>query len=243
MAGLTAEVSYAGENAEAVLIRLSGFIDNTTTPQVEHVIEQQLTEGRYTLVVDLSEVSYISSAGWGVFIGNIREIRDNGGDLLLCGMISMVHNVFELMDFSSLLKEFPDVNTALLHIFGKQYKALDRKKTVGNDPESNRAAMESNSENAGKPSVNVQPFVTSSSTKHGNIAVDHGLQAAQDKLGRRLIQVVTNKPYLKVRQIVRELRLHQDITCSKREVKQRLKMLGLLREQDRYNLALNMQSR
>jgi anti-sigma B factor antagonist len=58
-------------------------------------------------------VDYISSAGWGIFIGEIKEIRNHGGDLKLAGMVPDVYEVFQLLEFQSILDAFPTTEEAV----------------------------------------------------------------------------------------------------------------------------------
>jgi len=64
-------------------------------------------------------VEYISSAGWGLFISEIKNIRNKKGDLVLAGMNPDVFDVYELLGFQPILKSFPDVDTAAKNAFGK----------------------------------------------------------------------------------------------------------------------------
>jgi len=61
----------------------------------------------------LSGVNYISSAGWGIFIGEIKRIRSHGGDLKLSGMVGDVHEVFQLLEFHSILESYPTTQEAI----------------------------------------------------------------------------------------------------------------------------------
>jgi len=58
-------------------------------------------------------VEYISSAGWGIFISEIREIREHGGDLKLAGMIPDVREVFDLLEFENILQSYTDADLAV----------------------------------------------------------------------------------------------------------------------------------
>ena len=58
-------------------------------------------------------MNYISSAGWGIFISEIKEIRENGGDLKLAAMIGDVYEVFELLEFQTILESFDTVEEAV----------------------------------------------------------------------------------------------------------------------------------
>ena len=67
----------------------------------------------YNIIIDLGNVDYISSAGWGIFISEIKGIRENKGDLKLVRMIADVYEVFELLEFHYILKAFDTLNEAI----------------------------------------------------------------------------------------------------------------------------------
>ena len=77
------------------------------------VYESLVSEGNVRIVVDLSDVDYISSAGWGIFVGEIKGVRRNGGDIKLAGMRSDVREVFDLLEFNALLTPYATREDAL----------------------------------------------------------------------------------------------------------------------------------
>ena len=92
-----------------VLCRPRGSIDATTAPYLKNVITGFITEGRHNLVMDFNLVDYISSAGWGVILGRLREFRDIGGDIYLVDMRPAVISVFKLMGLNTVLRYFESV--------------------------------------------------------------------------------------------------------------------------------------
>jgi anti-sigma B factor antagonist len=95
------------------VLRVSGYVDTTTSPELERRMQALLRDKRYHIVVDLTRVEYISSAGWGIFISEIREIREHGGDLKLAGMVPDVREVFDLLEFENILQAFPEPDLAV----------------------------------------------------------------------------------------------------------------------------------
>jgi anti-anti-sigma factor len=95
------------------ILRVSGYVDTTTSPDLERRLQALLREKRYHVVVDLARVEYISSAGWGIFISEIREIREHGGDLRLAGMAPDVKEVFDLLEFENILQAHTDADLAV----------------------------------------------------------------------------------------------------------------------------------
>ena len=113
MKGIDVYAEQAAQNPAVSILRVSGYVDTTTSPDLERRLQALLKEKRFHIVVDLASVEYISSAGWGIFISEIREIRENGGDLKLAGMIADVREVFDLLEFENILKAYPDSEQAV----------------------------------------------------------------------------------------------------------------------------------
>ena len=113
MKGIDVYVEEAAQNRGVSILRVSGYVDTTTSPDLERRLQALLREKRYHVVVDLTKVEYISSAGWGIFISEIREIREHGGDLRLAGMAPDVREVFDLLEFENILQSFTDADLAV----------------------------------------------------------------------------------------------------------------------------------
>jgi anti-sigma B factor antagonist len=96
------------------VVRVDGVVDTMTAGELENVMNSLIEQRRYNIIVDLGGVDYISSAGWGIFISNIREIRQNRGDIKLAQMIPSVYEIFELLEFDSILSAFDSVEKARL---------------------------------------------------------------------------------------------------------------------------------
>ncbi len=103
-----------GADNSLTLLTLSGTIETTNASGLEETLARIINEKCYRIVVDLSGVKYISSAGWGIFISEIKRIRRNGGDIKLASMTSEVREVFELLEFNSILKPFNDKESAVM---------------------------------------------------------------------------------------------------------------------------------
>jgi anti-sigma B factor antagonist len=103
----------AGQDNSLTLLTLSGTIETTNASGLEDTMARIINEQCYRIVVDLGGVTYISSACWGIFISEIKRIRRNGGDIKLASMTPEVREVFELLEFNSILKPFNDTDSAV----------------------------------------------------------------------------------------------------------------------------------
>ena len=110
--GIVVSVAAAKRPEEISVIKVSGYLDTTTARELEAALNSLLSKNCYRIVLDLSGVTYISSAGWGIFIGEIKEIRNHGGDLKLASMVGDVHEVFQLLEFQSILEAYPSTQEA-----------------------------------------------------------------------------------------------------------------------------------
>lgn len=98
---------------EVVVLSLDGFLDAHTAPRFESCIQEEVAAGHCRLVVDATALTYISSAGLGVFMGFIEEVRDQGGDIKISGLRPKVREVFELLGFDSIFDLVDDVPAAV----------------------------------------------------------------------------------------------------------------------------------
>ncbi|KAA3659595.1 MAG: anti-sigma factor antagonist [Calditrichaeota bacterium] len=113
MEGIQVSVERTGANRNIAVIKVGGYIDTTTSAELEHSLNTLIKANTYKIIIDLGNVDYISSAGWGIFISEIKGIREKGGDLKLIRMIPDVFEVFELLEFHYIIKSFDTLEEAI----------------------------------------------------------------------------------------------------------------------------------
>ncbi|MEJ2054495.1 MAG: STAS domain-containing protein [Calditrichaceae bacterium] len=94
------------------VLHLSGFLDAHTVPVFEESIQKLIKQEIYNIIVNMENLDYISSAGLGVFMGFIEEIREQGGDIKLSNLSPKVYKVFDLLGFPALFEIFEDESEA-----------------------------------------------------------------------------------------------------------------------------------
>lgn len=95
------------------VIELKGFLDAHTAPELEDVFQKLIKNKKYKIVVNFRDLSYISSAGLGVFMAFIEEVRKNDGDIKLTNMTPKVFNVFDLLGFPILYEIYGNEEDAI----------------------------------------------------------------------------------------------------------------------------------
>lgn len=186
---ISVETSTApSSDKEITVVRVDGVIDTMTATELEKVTNSLLSQNRYDIIVDLGGVDYISSAGWGIFISNIREIRLNNGDIKLARMIPNVYEIFELLEFDSILKAFDNIEKAKADFIGgsaETYSKVEPKPVaVGTRT---KPAAKAETEKSKKPSISMgdTPAIRTESAKEG---VDE--KSAPEKLNLESERVV-----------------------------------------------------
>ena len=104
MVDLSIQVREAGPVS---VVEPSGFINAHTVRQFEMALEDLVNAGRYTILLNCRELSYISSAGLGAIMGLIETVRENHGDILLCNLSENVFTIFDILGFTQLYRVFP----------------------------------------------------------------------------------------------------------------------------------------
>ncbi len=98
---------------DVVILHLKGYLDAHTAPQLEKALQTCIDQKEYKIIINFENLSYISSAGLGVFMGFIEEIRQHGGDLKFSNMNPKIFRVFDLLGFPNLFEIFDDERDAL----------------------------------------------------------------------------------------------------------------------------------
>jgi anti-sigma B factor antagonist len=95
------------------IVYLKGYLDAHTAPDFEKALQELVDEDRVRIIVNLSELNYISSAGLGVFMGFIEDVRKKGGDIKLAELTEKVYRVFDLLGFPVLYEIFKKEEEAI----------------------------------------------------------------------------------------------------------------------------------
>jgi len=98
---------------DIVVLKLQGLVDSGTSQLMEGRLNDLISDGNVKIVVDLDLVDYISSAGWGIFVGEIKGVRAGNGDIKLASMRPDVREVFDLLEFNTLLTPYDSRGDAL----------------------------------------------------------------------------------------------------------------------------------
>ena len=79
------------------------LLDTQAAADVDRALQAAVSQGKHKMVVDMSEVPYISSAGLRVLAAVLVRNREEGGDLKLAALNERVMRVFRIIGFDILM--------------------------------------------------------------------------------------------------------------------------------------------
>ena len=95
---MTIEKTLTGET---LILKVIGRLDTSTAPQLEAEMNDSLDSAK-DLILDFSELEYISSAGLRVIL-KAQKIMNKQGTMKLTGVNDTVMEVFEITGFADIL--------------------------------------------------------------------------------------------------------------------------------------------
>lgn len=89
------------EEGKNLTIALEGRLDTSTAPQLEQAISENI-DGKENLLLDFTEIAYISSAGLRVLLST-QKIMNKQGKMVIRNVCDDVKEVFEVTGFNDIL--------------------------------------------------------------------------------------------------------------------------------------------
>lgn len=94
------------------VLTITGRLDASTVNILERALMRGLSQGARTVIVDVGEVTYISSSGLRVLLTARRQVRERGGDILLCSLSPNVRDVMSMVGFTTLFTVYEHAEDA-----------------------------------------------------------------------------------------------------------------------------------
>jgi stage II sporulation protein AA (anti-sigma F factor antagonist) len=98
------------------VIQATGRLDNSTSAAFEKELLDRLAQGDKLLVLDFSNLTFISSAGLRTVLLVAKTLKAGGGRLALCALSKPVKEIFDLTGIGALIDIFPTYEAAASHL-------------------------------------------------------------------------------------------------------------------------------
>lgn len=95
------------------VIAINGRVDSVETSRLAKALESAHHRGKYKIVVDMSQLEYMSSAGLRALGDAQRNSQRHGGEVLLAQVPELIHEALEIVGFTDHFRIFDTVASAL----------------------------------------------------------------------------------------------------------------------------------
>jgi anti-sigma B factor antagonist/stage II sporulation protein AA (anti-sigma F factor antagonist) len=103
------------ERTGVLIVSVSGQIDHQTSEEFATALEGVLQDHRGQpprVVLDFSDVSYISSAGLRILMLLSRRLKDKQGSLAVACLNPLIQEVFSISRFNLIVPSYPTLDAA-----------------------------------------------------------------------------------------------------------------------------------
>ncbi len=84
----------------AMIAKVIGSIDSSSAQNIEEHFNKMLNDGTRYIIIDFSEVSFISSAGIGIMLGAVSSLREQGGDMIFLKVPNQIREIFDILNIN-----------------------------------------------------------------------------------------------------------------------------------------------
>ncbi len=93
----------ATKEGNILISKPMGRLDGTNSRDFEETLKAELGEGGLSLVIDLEDLVYISSAGLRAILLIAKTLNSKGQKLALCSLSDQILEVFEISGFNKVI--------------------------------------------------------------------------------------------------------------------------------------------
>jgi len=101
------------------VLKVAGEVDLYTSPAFKSAIVSLIDAGTKDVIVDLSDVSYMDSGGFGTLLGAVRRVRTEGGSVNLAGCSDNIRRILSITRLDTIFRLFDTVDKAVAGVKAK----------------------------------------------------------------------------------------------------------------------------
>ena len=106
------EITTAAQG-DVTVVSIAGRIDTVSAPELEGEINRTIDGGTRKILLDFSEVTYISSGGLRVLLATAKKLKNPEDRYGLCCLSADVHKIIRLAGFTSIFSIYETPGEAL----------------------------------------------------------------------------------------------------------------------------------
>ena len=105
------------------IVAIAGNVDALTAGEGTQYLSERINAETKQIILDLSQVDFMSSAGLRMILTALKASRQLGGDLYLAGAQPSVEKMLKVSGFTSIVKTFPTVEAAVVEFSSQDHGA------------------------------------------------------------------------------------------------------------------------
>ena len=95
------------------VVTLSGRIDSSNAGDFDNALKDLVAKNRKNIVLDMSKLDYMSSAGLRAMVAALKSARNGGGDVVIAAPNERMVDTLKLVGFQSLFTQYDNVLDAV----------------------------------------------------------------------------------------------------------------------------------
>jgi anti-sigma B factor antagonist len=99
-------------------LKIEGEVDASSAIILDEEFSKALSSEKNKILVDCEQLTYISSAGLGVFMANVEECEEKGSKFVLCNLTPKIQSVFNMLGLNHLIQIKNTKEEALVYLNG-----------------------------------------------------------------------------------------------------------------------------
>ncbi|SEN41031.1 anti-anti-sigma regulatory factor, SpoIIAA [Amphibacillus marinus] len=101
-----------------LVVRLVGELDHHETNALKSIWQEEInTKQPANIILNLAELTFMDSSGLGVILGRYKEIKQAGGEMVVCAISPAVKRLFDLSGLFKIMR-LEDSEQAAFHYLG-----------------------------------------------------------------------------------------------------------------------------
>jgi len=102
---------------DTTIAEISGDIDGSTAPMAQQQVLSAI-KGGSNVVLDLSNVPYMSSAGLRMLLSTYRQVTNSGGKIVFVGVVDEIKDTMEVTGFLKFFTLAETLDDAMVTLAG-----------------------------------------------------------------------------------------------------------------------------
>jgi anti-sigma B factor antagonist len=97
---------------DKIVIELGEALDNSNAGELLEILYSSLSDGFIYIILDMTNLEHLSSAGVGTILGSLEAAREARGDIVLCNVPENILHILQVLDLADFLTIKPGIKEA-----------------------------------------------------------------------------------------------------------------------------------